>query len=225
MIFKNRKDAAEKLAAKLQAYKNKKDTLILAIPRGGVEIGYYLSLELNLPLDIVVTKKIGFPGQEELAIGAVDAEGNVEINKGLMKAYSIGDDYIKIKRKEIKKMIDKKLKHLRGDAPLPDIEGKTIILTDDGIATGFTVKSALHYLQNKNAKEIIIAVPVSAKDALTELKKEASKVVCLYSPVLFGAVGQFYENFEQVSDAEVREFLKTKISEQYMPSPESEEED
>lgn len=207
-MFKNRKDAALQLSAKLLDYKNRDDAIILAIPRGGVETGYYLAKELNLPLDIVVTKKIGFPGHEELAIGAMDPDGKIELNKDLMKSHAIGEEYIKIKGKEIKKMIANKLKNLRGDIPYPDLKGKTIILTDDGIATGFTVKSALHYLQKKDAKEIVLAIPVSSQDALAELEKEADKVVCLHSPTLFGAVGQFYEDFEQVSDTEVKKMLK-----------------
>jgi len=208
-MFKNRQDAAQQLSAKLLDYKNKEDAIILGIPRGGVETGYYLAQELNLPLDIVVTKKIGFPGQEELAIGAVDADGNIELNEGLLKSYSIEKEAMMRKGKEIKKMLDKRLKDLRGDQPLPDLKGKTIILTDDGIATGFTVKAALHYLQKKGAREIILAVPVSAQDALAELEKEAAKVVCLHSPTLFAAVGQFYDEFDQVSDGEVKKMLGT----------------
>ncbi len=208
-MFKNRQDAALQLSDKLLDYKNRKDSIILGIPRGGVETAYYLSQELNLPLDIVVTKKIGFPGHEELAVGAVDADGNIELNEGLIKSYSIEKEAMMRKGKEIKKMLDVRLKNLRGDKPLPDLKGKTVILTDDGIATGFTVKAALHYLQNKDAREIILAVPVSAQDALADLKKEADKVVCLHSPTLFGAVGQFYEKFDQVSDSEVKKMLGT----------------
>lgn len=216
-MFKNRKDAALQLSAKLLDYKNDKNAIVLAIPRGGVEIGYHLALELNLPLDIVVTKKIGFPGHEELAVGAVDADGNIELNESLLKSYSIEKNSIMRKAKDIKKNLDKKIKHLRGNAPFPNLKGKTVILTDDGIATGFTVKSALNYLQEKKAKEIVLAVPVAAKDVLVGLKKKADKIVCLHSPALFGAVGQFYENFDQVNDSEVREMLKSKILKKYSP--------
>lgn len=216
-MFKNRKDAALQLSAKLLDYKNDKNAIVLAIPRGGVEIGYHLALELNLPLDIVVTKKIGFPGHEELAVGAVDADGNIELNESLLKSYSIEKEAIMRKAKDIKKTLDKKIKHLRGNAPFPELKGKTVILTDDGIATGFTVKSALNYLQEKEAKEIILAVPVSAQDALAELKKLADKTICLQSPILFGAVGQFYGIFDQVSDSKVREMLKAKIFKKYSP--------
>jgi len=208
-MFKDRQDAALQLSAKLLEYRNKENTIILGIPRGGVETGYYLAQELNLPLDIVVTKKIGFPGHEELAIGAVDADGNIELNEGLIKSYSIEKNAMMRKGKEIKKILDKRIKNLRGDKPLPDLKGKTVILTDDGIATGFTVTAALHYLQQKDATEIILAVPVSAQDALADLKKEADKVVCLHSPTLFGAVGQFYEEFDQVSNGEVRKMLQS----------------
>lgn len=206
-MFEDRKTAAEKLSGELKKYKGNKDAIILAIPRGALEIGEVLRKKLKLPLDIVVTKKIGAPGNEEFAIGVVDPDGNYSCNEDTLAMYGIPISYVKEEAERLKHVIKRRYEDYRGSATPPDFSGKTCIIVDDGIATGHTVKAAVDYLRRQKVKKIVLAVPVSAVDSAARLEKEVDEFICLERPSDFYAVGQFYQTFGQVSDEEAIRIL------------------
>lgn len=208
MVFQNRHQAGLQLAAKLAAYKKIKDLIVLAIPRGGAVVGKVLAEKLRSPLDVIVTKKIGAPGNPELAIGAVGSIGEPVINEELANQIGAGEEYIKKQIKSIKNEIRRREKDFRQGKPPLRLEGKTVIITDDGVATGATTMAAIEVVRQQNPKKIVLAVPVIAHDTLTKIEKLADEVVYLDAPALFFAVGQFYRQFDQVSDAEVVKLLK-----------------
>lgn len=207
LMFKDQFAAGELLAERLQEYKNQ-NAMILAIPRGGVVTGAGLAKKLGLPLDIIVTHKIGAPENPELAIGAVgETEGSFWLNEGLMRELGVDEGYvgkeIEIQQREIKR---REKIYRQGKSPL-DLKNKTVILVDDGIATGATMMAALREVRNVEPKKIVVAIPVSAADTLGKLKKEADEVICLEKPELFFAVGQWYDNFKQFTDEEIVKLL------------------
>lgn len=209
-MFKNREEAGEKLAQRFKeelSEDDKKNALVLAIPRGGVVIGAKISQSLNLPLDCLVTKKIPAPGDEELAIGAVGDGGSVVWEDKLAERLGVSLEY---KQEIVKKKIselEKKKEDFRTSKPAPNIKGRVVIIADDGVATGATMKVAIAVVKSFVPKEIIVAVPVVSPDVLSELKELADRVVYLEAPEMFFSVGQFYEKFDQLSDEEVREIL------------------
>jgi putative phosphoribosyl transferase len=207
MRFKDRTDAGQQLAKKLLHYKNAPNTIVLGLPRGGVVTAYEISKVLELPLDIIVARKIGAPGNEELAIGALTEGGTTIFNHGLMESLGLTIyDLMPIIEKE-KKEADRRFKLYRsGRGPL-ELKDKTVILVDDGIATGATMRAAIHSARTRGAKKIIVAVPVAPPGAIAKLKKEADEVICLYETDQFWGVGQFYDNFGQTSDDEVIEIM------------------
>lgn len=207
MIFKDRHDAGQQLAKNLIKYKNDPSAIVLAIPRGGVVIGYEIAKKLNLPLDIIVTKKIGAPDNPEYAIGSVNMDGDVLVDEAAVKMYNISDDYLKQQSEILKSAIKKKLISLKGTDKLPDLADKTVLLVDDGIATGYTMKAAITFLKRKTIKKLVVAVPVAPPDTITKLEGEIDEVICLYSPIFFGAVGAFYEDFSQTEDEECKKYL------------------
>lgn len=201
MTFKNREDAGQKLACALKQYKNNKDVVLVALPRGGVVIAYEIAKELNLPLDIVVTRKIGALGNPEYAIGAI-----TEIGEGIFNEDEIARVDKKWLDKEIKKEkqeAERRLKVYRGGKPALNLKDKIVILVDDGIATGYTMRAAVKSVRVADPKKIIVAVPHGARDTIEVLRKEVDEVICLHIPTFYMAVGQFYEEFEQTSDKEV----------------------
>jgi len=206
-LYRDRQDAARKLLPALQKYKGKKGVLILAIPRGALEMGAILRDELKIPLDIVVTKKIGAPGNEEYAIGSVAPDGSVEVNQEAMGLYGIPQSYIDDEAQRLKHVIKRRYEDYRGDPNPPVLKGKTVIVVDDGIATGFTTMAAIQYIRKQNPKKIILAVPVSASDSYKKLKSAVDEMICLDVRDDFFAVGQFYEVFNQVSDEEAKKLL------------------
>jgi len=207
-MFKDRQEAGQLLAQKIKHLKGK-DIVILAIPRGGVVVGKELAKVLGCPLDIVVTKKIGAPGNPELAIGAVGPKGIKVIDEILARKVGADKDYINERTAQLKEEIVKKEGGLRGKKPITKVLGKIVILTDDGIATGATTEAAIKFLKTKKPKEIILAVPVIAADTLERLKLLVSEIIYLKAPFDFWAVGQFYQEFPQVEDEEVIKALKT----------------
>ena len=205
MIFKDRHEAGQQLARELSKYKNKKDVIVLGIPRGGVEVAFNIAKTLKVPLSIVVTKKIGHPFESEFAIGAVSPGGHYSINKQYQA--EAGEGYIKNTIKELTKEINRRYKEYTNEK-LPKLKNKIVILVDDGLATGFTMLSAVEYVQSQNPKKIIVAIPVAAQDSFEKVKAAANEVVCLQVPVFFAAVGGFYQNFMQLEDEEVKYYLK-----------------
>ena len=208
MHFKDRHEAGIKLAEQLKKYKNSKDTIVLAIPRGGVEIGYEIAKFLDVKLDIIVTKKIGLPGDEEFAIGSIGPNKEVMLNEGTIRIYNVSEGYIEEQKKEIGREIERRYKSYKGKYKLPKLKNKIAILTDDGIATGFTTRAAINYIKSQKPKKLILAVPVAPADFSREIKNDVDEFVCLHSTNLFFSISQFYEYFPQLTDKEVGEYLK-----------------
>jgi putative phosphoribosyl transferase len=210
-VFKNRQEAGRKLAEKIKREIEKlevKKLLVLAIPRGGVVVGKELADKLKTPLDIIITKKIGAPGNSELAIGAVGPGGEEVVDEGLAAQVGADEEYIKSQKVKIGEEIEKREKELREGKPQLDFKEKMVILTDDGVATGATMLAAIEVLRQHQPKKIIVAVPVIARDTVSKLEKQADAVIYLEAPLMFFAVGQFYQDFPQISDEEVKELLK-----------------
>lgn len=206
-LFKDRQDAARQLVPLLAQYKGNKDAILLAIPRGALELGAVLRDALKLPLDIVVTKKIGAPRNEEYAIGSVAPDGSVEINQAVVDSYGIPPRYIEEEAQRLKHVIRRRYEEYRGDPTPPHLKGKIAIVVDDGIATGFTTQAAVRYIRSQKPKKIVLAVPVSARDSTEKLKPLVDELICLESPSDFYAVGQFYETFNQVEDDQAKKLL------------------
>jgi putative phosphoribosyl transferase len=207
ILFENRKDAGEKLAAKLEKFENKK-IMVLAIPRGGVIVGYEIAKKLHAPLDIIVPRKLRAPNQPEYAIGAITEDGNIILTEYAVKFLNISEEYIKLESQRQKKEIDRRLRTYKGNQKIPDFKGYHVIVVDDGIATGATMKAALTSVKKRGAKSVILAVPVASSSALNMLQDDADETICLYTPKSFYAIGQFYNSFEQNSDQEVKELLE-----------------
>lgn len=210
-MFENRQQAGQLLTEKLKSLgiaKSSKDLVVLAIPRGGLVVGKEISLELSTSLDIIVVKKLGAPNQSELAIGAVgETPGSTYLDKKLVSQLRVSSKYIE----EIKKLrnleIKRREKLYRQGKPALNLQGKIVIITDDGAATGATMIAACREVWNNNPKKVIVALPVLARDTLKKLEEEADEVVYLEAPRMFFSVGQFYEEFDQVTDQTVIKIL------------------
>jgi putative phosphoribosyl transferase len=209
LIFNNRSDAGKILSQELQKYKGRKDTIVLGLPRGGVVAAYEAAKELKLPLDIFPVRKLGVPGQKELAMGAVTSEGTKYINEDVVGILGIPGNIIDEVAKNELKEIERQEKLYRENKEKIDIKGKTIILIDDGLATGATMHAAVNALRLSNPSKIIAAVPVVSKESSEEMKKIADEFVAVLTPVFFRGVGEWYADFSQVSDEEVRRLLNT----------------
>ncbi|MBC8755876.1 phosphoribosyltransferase [Kordia sp. YSTF-M3] len=210
MVFKDRIEAANLLADKLETYKGK-NAVILAIPRGGVPLGYIIAKQLHLPLEVVLSKKIGHPFHKEYAIGAVTLKSQVLSDA----AKEISKIYIEEETKKIRTLLTNRYQDYYGNKEPQDLKDKILIIVDDGIATGNTILSTIEMLHDEQPKRIVIAIPVSSQSALQKLKNTpfVDEVICLSTPVNFRAVGQFYKNFDQVDDNQVKTFLnKVKIN-------------
>ena len=206
MLFNDRFEAGRLLAQALQSYKDDIDTIVIALPRGGVPVAYEIAKELHLPLDIFFVKKIPSPYNEEAAIGAVSENSMEYLNERAVMMLNISRPYIDEQVAKIMQTINQK--RALYDHPRLDVKGKRVILVDDGVATGASIYLAAKALKKEGAKEVVIAVPVAAPDSLALLKEAADRVVVLSAPVDFMAVGQFYRDFHQLSDDEVRELLR-----------------
>jgi len=206
--FTDRTDAGEQLATALRERELDAD-IALAIPRGGLPLGRAVADALDIPLDIVVAKKIGAPGNPEYAIGAVASDGSVWRNKTAFRGTGADEDYFQEMREKEAANARQKADRYRSDRPEPDLTDKTVVVVDDGVATGSTVRACLKRLQNTDAERIVLAVPVGPPSTIDELADEADEVVCLETPSGFRGVGQFYMNFAQVSDEEAMEYLET----------------
>ena len=199
--FKDREEAGTLLTRKLIHFKNDTDVIVLALPRGGVPIGYVIAHELHKPLDIYLVKKLGVPGQEELAMGAVSTSGEVSLEKGLIGRLEISDSDLDELIAEKQAQLREREILLRGK-PL-ELGGKTIILVDDGLATGATMATAIKGIKKHHPKKIIVAVPVASREALDLIQKEVDEVICLLIPDFFYSVSVWYSDFRQTTDGEV----------------------
>lgn len=206
-LFRDRADAGRRLAQKLHSYLDQPNTLVIALPRGGVVVGYEIASLLHLPLDIVCPRKIGAPFNEELAIGAITETGEGILSEDLIRELHVSEEYIKHAMQKEQQQAQWRLEHYRKGRPPREIKGKCVILVDDGLATGATMRAAIKTIRAEQAQEIVMAVPVAPSDTLHKLEKEVDKALCLASPSPFYAVGQFYELFEQTTDEEVISLL------------------
>jgi putative phosphoribosyl transferase len=212
--FFNRTEAGQFLAENLGSYANRDDVLVLALPRGGVPVAAEVAKRLNAPLDVCVVRKLGLPGHPELAMGAIASGGVRVFNGEVVNALRIPDEVIDAVSAEELAELQRREKVYRAGLPPLDVEGKTIIVVDDGIATGSTMLAAVSALRQLNAARIIIAAPVVAASTYREMQRHADEVIAVILPERFYAVGQWYEDFSQTSDEKVRELLAQAIRRQ-----------
>jgi len=206
--FRDRKEAGKLLAAELAAYANKQDVIVLALPRGGVPVGFEIAQALHVPLDVIVVRKLGVPGQEELAMGAIATGGIRILNRDVVQFLNIPDEVIdEITAQELQEL-ERRERLYRGERPAYDISGRTVILVDDGIATGATMHAAVAAIKQRQPTRIIIAVPTAAPSTCDEFAAEVDELVCVIRPEPFIAVGYWYRQFSQTSDEEVRSLLE-----------------
>ncbi len=216
MVFRDRTEAGRLLAGELLGYRGE-DVLVLALPRGGVPVAAAIARELSAELDVIIPRKIGAPGDPELAIGAVGPGGLVVLNEDLVRVLRVPDAYISRAAADARHEIERRMSLYRGRRQPPRIRGRTVILVDDGVATGYTMLAAIRGLKEEAPARLVVAIPVAPPDSISSLRQAVDDLVVLSTPTPFFAVGQFYAAFDQVSDAEVRETLET-----YRTSPEPE---
>lgn len=205
--FVDRVDAGKRLAQALADFHGK-NAAVLAIPRGGVVVGFEVAASMMLPLDVIVPRKLGAPDNPELAIGAIAEDGSKVLDESLVTYLGVGSGYIEEESERQRQEIARRMQLYRAGTGPVDLKGKDIIIIDDGIATGSTMKAALLSVKNRGARSVTVAVPVGPPQTITELKRYADRVVCLYMPEYFQAIGQFYEDFSQTSDEEVIRLLR-----------------
>lgn len=207
ILFEDRVDAGRQLAERLAPYAEERP-VVFALPRGGVPVGAEVSRSLGAPLEVIVSRKLGAPGQPEFGIGAVAPSGVRVLNERAVRALGIEEDYLEmISARELAEA-ERRLKLFRGDRPYPDLERRTAILVDDGLATGVTARAALLALRRRNPRRLVLAVPVCALQTAELLRPEADDLICLLAPANLEAVGLWYRNFEQTSDEEVVRLLE-----------------
>ncbi len=205
--FRDRGDAGRQLAAKLGRHANRPDVLVLALPRGGVPVAFEVARELGAPLDVFLVRKLGVPGHEELAMGAIASGGVTFLNDDVLRA-------IRIPPQEMERVIARESEELarreqryRGGTPPPDVRGRVAILVDDGLATGASMRAAVAAVKRQDPRAIVVAVPVAPAETCRQFRAEVNEVECAETPAPFHAVGTWYEDFTQTTDAEIRDLL------------------
>jgi putative phosphoribosyl transferase len=207
-LFQNRNEAGRLLAQSLTSYAGDKNVLVLALPRGGVPVAYEVAKILALPLDLLLVRKLGSPGQEELAMGAIASGGQTVLNEAIVAALSLSaEDIARVQERE-QQELERRMQKYRGPRPHPDLRAKNVILVDDGLATGATMLAAVLAVNQQSPNKVIVAVPVSATDAIERIRALADDVLYLAKPEPFVAVGCWYEAFSQVTDQEVIDCLE-----------------
>lgn len=205
--FRDRLQAGRALAALLQPYAGRADVIVLALPRGGVPVGYEVARALGVPLDVFLVRKLGAPGHEELAMGAIASGGVQILNADVVRALHVTPEQVQDTVHREERELSRREHEYRNDRPEPEIVGKTVILVDDGLATGATMRVAVRALRLEHPSRIVVAVPVGSTDTCAALTSEADEVVCAETPEPFYAVGMWYGRFDQTTDAEVRDLL------------------
>lgn len=206
--FRDRANAGQSLAEHLQKYANKPDVLVLGLPRGGIEVAYEVALSLNAPLDALLVRKLGVPGREELAMGAVSLGGACAINEDVILAYGISERTLEAAIEEQERELERRNRLYRDNRPPPDVHGLTLIIVDDGLATGATMRAAIAALREQSPARIVVAVPVGSPDIARQLGGAADEVVCPLRPESFFAISLWYDNFEPTPDDAVRYLLQ-----------------
>jgi predicted phosphoribosyltransferase len=209
MLYRDRSDAGRFLAGKLASYADRPDVLVLALPRGGVPVAFEVARGLHAPLDVFLVRKVGVPGHEELAMGAIaSGSDQVILNEDVVTGLGIPQEVIETVAAEQRQEMRRREREYRDDRPPPDVRGQTVILVDDGLATGSSMRAAIAALRQQGPARIVVAVPVGAADTCWDLRAEADEVVCTRTPEPFYAVGLWYEDFAQTTDEEVRGLLE-----------------
>jgi len=207
-VFRDRAEAGRILAERLSDYAHRPDVLVLALPRGGVPVGYEVAKALGAPLDVFVVRKLGVPGQQELAMGAIASGGECVLNDDVVRALRIPADVIDAVASQERRELERREQAYRDDRPGVDPRGKIVILVDDGLATGSTMKAAVHALRRLGPKRIIVAVPTASPSTCESFRNESDECICTITPEPFHAVGLWYEDFSQTTDDEVRTLLE-----------------
>jgi predicted phosphoribosyltransferase len=205
--YRNRQEAGAYLAEHLAAYRDRDDVIVLALPRGGVPVAYEVARALHAPLDVFIVRKIGLPGAEEFAVGAIASGGVRLLDEDLIERYGVSRAAVDAVIAAEERELERRERQYRGDREMPDLTGKTVILVDDGLATGSTMRAAVAALKREGAARIVVGVPVAAPETCQLLEREVDEIVCAVTPQPFYAVGLWYADFSQTSDREVHELL------------------
>lgn len=208
-MFKNRRQAGKLLATSLAQYQSRTDVIVFGLARGGVPVAYEVAKALHAPLDVIVVRKVGVPGQEELAMGAIAPEGLSVTNPSVINTLELSEGDLKAALKKERKELVRREQLYRGSKSYPDLKGKITILVDDGLATGATMRAALSWARSHKPATIVVAAPVASRSTCDQIKREKDHLLCIcnITPEDFWAVGLWYEDFSQVSDEEVMQFL------------------
>lgn len=212
MQFANRTVAGRELAKRLAAYANRDDVIVLAIPRGGLQVALEVALQLKAPLDVFVLRKLGVPGQEELAFGAIASGGVRVLDPEVVGGVGLSDQQIESVTAQERQELERRESAYRAGMPPLNVKGRIVILVDDGIATGSSMRAAIAALRKMNPSSIVVAIPVAPATTCARMKAEVDNIVCVHMPRSFFAVGQFYEDFAQVTDEQVKSLLREAAS-------------
>jgi predicted phosphoribosyltransferase len=219
MLFRDRQDAGRQLAAVLESYAGRSDTLVLGLPRGGVPVAHEVARALRAPLDVFLVRKLGVPGHEELAMGAIATGGVRVLNEEVLTALDISDDVIDAVAAEQQRELERRERAYRDGRPLPTIRGRVVILIDDGLATGATMRAAVAALRKQHPAAVVVAVPVASPQVCEEFQPLVDDIVCAHTPEPFHAVGLWYRDFSQTTDEEVHDLLAAAAQEEDASSP------
>ena len=208
MTYRDRRDAGKRLAERLAHYRDKAGVIVLGLPRGGVTVAFEVAGALRCPLDVLIVRKIGFPGNPELAAGAVSETGIVVFNEDIVSRYGVNREYLDRETSRQREEIARRVELFRGGKGISPLAGKTVVLVDDGVATGATMKAAISTLKEERLAKLVAALPVASREAEEEMRTLVDEWVCLLTPACFMAVGGFYSDFTQVEDEEVVAMLR-----------------
>ena len=207
MLFRDRTDAGRRLAARMTEYAGRPEVLVLALPRGGVPVAFEVARSLGAPLDVFLVRKLGVPGYEELAMGAIASGGVRVVNEDVVQHLGIAPEVIDAVAAREQGELERRERAYRDERPAPDVRGRTVILVDDGLATGSTMRAAALALRQQGPARVVVAVPVASREACEEFRGEVDDIVCAATPEPFMGVGRWYEDFSQTTDEEVRSLL------------------
>ncbi len=212
MIFHDRRDAGRQLAARLTQFGGRRDVIVLALPRGGVPVGYEVARALGAPLDVFLVRKLGVPGREELAMGAIASGGVRVVNQEVVRALGIPPEVIDQVAADEERELGRREREYRDGRPAPQVAGRVVLLVDDGLATGSTMRAAVLALRQMAPAAVVAAVPVGAPETCAAMNEVADDTVCAYTPEQFAAVGLWYQDFSQTTDEEVRQLLADAVT-------------